>query len=343
MTDYAFTRPSLIAPEAETKGYEGAGILEAALGVRDGIRDHEVMSVLGNGLAVGLSAISAIMDPFQAIFAAGVGWLMEHVSILREPLDWLAGDPKEIEGHAQTWRNIEKRLHDATDLYVDEVKRSTAHWTSEAATAYGARARGHAEDIQALGTISEVLAEMTLVAGAMVGVVRNTVRDMIAEVVGAAISKAVQVVLVVTIPKVVAEVALMVAEYSAKILALLRKLLAAVAKLTGKIPPLTRLIERISSSLGAAERGASRLGAFRAQAAEEAASSSDGLLKTAGRAWGTAWGTIGEGNRLAYGGSRQVLADKLRTAPRDNGIQNAGATAEKLPDGDESRPIDLPL
>lgn len=95
--------------EADTKWYEGAGILEAAMCVKDGISDGNYYSVGGNLAVVGLGALGTIMDPFQAIFAAGVGWLMEHVAILREPLDWLAGDPKEIEGHAQTWRDLQER------------------------------------------------------------------------------------------------------------------------------------------------------------------------------------------------------------------------------------------
>jgi hypothetical protein len=60
------------------------------------------------------------------VFAAGVGWLMEHVSFLREPLDRLMGDPKAIEGHAQSWKNIEQRICDAMEFFVAEVNRSTA-------------------------------------------------------------------------------------------------------------------------------------------------------------------------------------------------------------------------
>ena len=112
-----FTRASLVAAEGDTKWYEGAGVLDAAMGVKDGLSKEDWFSFGANGLVVGLSAVGAVMDPFQAIFAAGVGWLMEHVSILREPLDWLAGDPKEIEGHAATWRNIERRVYETTDYF----------------------------------------------------------------------------------------------------------------------------------------------------------------------------------------------------------------------------------
>ena len=111
----SISRPGLIAPEADTEGYEGAGILEAAMGAKDGLIKGDHLAMIGNSAVVGLSALGAVMDPFQAIFAAGVGWLMEHVEFLREPLDSLAGDPKELEGHAASWRKLQTRTYDAVD------------------------------------------------------------------------------------------------------------------------------------------------------------------------------------------------------------------------------------
>jgi hypothetical protein len=191
-TAAAFTRPSLIAAEGETKAYEGAGIFESAFGLVGSLEKGDWLGAVGNLTATGLAALGAIMDPLQAVFAAGVGWLMEHVSFLREPLDKLAGDPKAIEGHAQTWYNIERRIYEATEFFVDEVNRSTAEWTSQAAAAYRQRARSHAESVQALGAIADVMSKATTIVGAMVGVIRNTIRDIVAEVVGACMSKALQ-------------------------------------------------------------------------------------------------------------------------------------------------------
>jgi len=111
MADYVLQRANLIAPEAETKAYEGAGIIEAACALGDSVQQGDWFGATANGAVVGLGALGAVMDPFQAIFAAGVGWLMEHVDCLREPLDWLCGDPKEIEGHAhepRTWKRRER-------------------------------------------------------------------------------------------------------------------------------------------------------------------------------------------------------------------------------------------
>jgi hypothetical protein len=108
MTAEAYlARSSVIAPESVTKTYEGAAIFESAGGIVDGFRSGEPLAIGGNVAAAGLSLLGAVMDPVQEVFAAGVGWLMEHVSLLREPLDRLAGDPKAVEGHAKSWRQAE--------------------------------------------------------------------------------------------------------------------------------------------------------------------------------------------------------------------------------------------
>ena len=345
MSDFAFTRPGVVAPEASTSWYEGAGILESVMGTVDGFSNGDYFGMAGNMLSTGLSAIGTIMDPFQAIFAAGVGWLMEHVSFLREPLDWLCGDPKEIEGHANTWRNIGRRIDFTATYYADEVRKSTLDWTTMAADAYRGRAGRHLEDIQSLGAISEGVAKLTLIAGAMIGVVRNTVRDIIAEVVGAAVSKAIQAVLVVTIPKVVAEVGLLVAECSAKILNMLRRLIKTITKLTGDIKVLGDLLERIATSLRRASDDAFVNGTHRASAAGkvlEREAPPSGLSEN-WAAYKDAYKTLSDGHTKVHGPVESVVDETMKSASVNNGLQNGGATGDKIGDPHPDTPIKLPL
>jgi hypothetical protein len=345
MTDgAAISRPGLIAPESGTKWYEGGGILEAAMGVKDGITEGGKFSAIGNTAVVGLNALGAVMDPFQAIFAAGVGWLMEHVDCLREPLDWLAGDPKEIEGHAQTWRNLQQRTYDATEFFVGQVKSTTSHWGSQAADAYRQKAVQMADGTLALGEVADAMAEATLIAGSLVGVVRNTVRDLIAEVVGAAISKALQALLVVTIPKIVAEVAIMVAEYTGKIMRVLQRLTDAIHALGNKLPALVPLLTRIKGVMDGAisevTYGSLFLNSSKVAAADSYAIDSEG-------AWGafkSVYKTIDGADGVVYGTKPRIAVDAIREGLTMNSMQNGPATADSL-NGDEPTPpaIDLPL
>ncbi|MCU7725293.1 hypothetical protein ODJ79_16315 [Actinoplanes sp. KI2] len=344
MSDAAITRPSLIAGESETAGYEGAGIVEAAMGMKDGFQNENYLAGFGNMAVVGLSALGAVMDPFQAVFAAGVGWLMEHLDCLREPMDKLLGDPKEIEGHAATWRNLQKRTYEAAEYFADQVTAKTANWSSEAVNAYRAKASQMAGSTLALGEIADSMAEATLVAGSIVGVFRNTIRDLVAELVGAAISKALQALLVVTIPKVLAEVALMVAEVAGKVIRLLRQLTEAIGKLGSKFPAMVTLIDRITrlvdNSASELAYGSLFLNSSKLHAADSYLSDSQGPWK----AYKHAYGTMAQGDAVVYGTKSRVAVDALREGIKMNGIQNGSTTGGQLHDGEPPAPtIELPL
>jgi hypothetical protein len=326
------TRPGLIAPESGTKAYEGAGIFESACGLVDGMVHKDWLGAGGNAVATGLSLIGAVMDPLQAVFAAGVGWLMEHVSFLREPLDKLMGDPKAIEGHAQSWYNIEQRIYDAVDFFVDEVNRSTATWAAQSAEAYRRRARDHAESVQALGKIADGMSKATTIVGAMVGVVRNTIRDIVAEVVGACISKAIQAASVVLIPKVVAEVAILVSKTSATILGVLKRLFTAIKDMG----VLTKQMGGIIEQIGEANRNVLRLEAFRIEAVGTARTGWSGFKGT--------YNLLGEGHVFVSGPVDRVVVETARGASQTNSVQNTGATGTTLTGQNPAPiPIDLPL
>ncbi|MEU4740064.1 hypothetical protein AB0G02_06290 [Actinosynnema sp. NPDC023658] len=46
------------------------------------------------------------VDPLCLLDRAGLGWLVEHVGHLREPLDWLAGHGDRFEDAVATWRQV---------------------------------------------------------------------------------------------------------------------------------------------------------------------------------------------------------------------------------------------
>jgi uncharacterized protein YukE len=337
--DTYITRPSVIASESATKGYEGAGIFESASGLVDGIAHGDWLGAGGNAVATGLSLIGAVMDPLQAVFAAGVGWLMEHVSFLREPLDKLMGDPHAIDGHAQSWRNIEQRIYDAVDFFVDQVNKSTAAWAAQSAEAYRRRARDHAQSVQALGKIAGGMSTATTIVGAMVGVMRNTIRDIVAEVVGACISKAIQAVTVVLIPKVVAEVAILVSKTSAKILNLLKSLFAAIKRMGA----LTKQMGHIIEEIGQSNRNVLRLEAFRLEALDVHGTGWKGFASGLSHAK-SAYGLLSEGQIAVTGPVDQVIIETGKNASRTNGVQNAGSTGSTVTGNKpEPNPIDLPL
>jgi hypothetical protein len=175
-------------------------------------------------------------------------------------------------------------------------------------------------------------------------VFRNMVRDLIAELVGAAISKAVQALLVVTIPKILAEVALMVAEWAAKIVQVMRRLSDAITALGGKFPALAEICGRISRSMDGWTTDLAFESVFtnssKLYAADSHISDSEGALG----GFKHAYKTLSEGEAVVHGTKAQIAADALREGLKLNSIQNGSTTAGSLHQDEPGRPqIDLPL
>ncbi|MFI5609930.1 hypothetical protein, partial [Amycolatopsis sp. NPDC051903] len=75
----------LIAPtEDSTKAYSGISLLETANDLSTAIESGDWASVAMGAVGTALDALSMAMDPFGAILAAGVSWLMEHVGPLKD-------------------------------------------------------------------------------------------------------------------------------------------------------------------------------------------------------------------------------------------------------------------
>jgi hypothetical protein len=81
------------------------------------VRDGSWLDGTLGAESAGLDALAFVADPDR--IAAAVRRRVDHryVKPLAKALDGLAGDPRQISAHAQTWRNVAAALHDrAGDL-----------------------------------------------------------------------------------------------------------------------------------------------------------------------------------------------------------------------------------
>jgi hypothetical protein len=100
------TNPLVAQTKDSTTAIAGIPLLEDAQSLKPAIDSGDwAAGVLGVAGAA-MDALMVVADPFGSIFAAGVGWLMEHVGPLKDALDKLAGNPDVITAHSQTWQNV---------------------------------------------------------------------------------------------------------------------------------------------------------------------------------------------------------------------------------------------
>ncbi|MEB3368020.1 RHS repeat-associated core domain-containing protein [Saccharopolyspora mangrovi] len=239
------TNPLVAQREDSTKSFSGVPILESVDETKKAIESGDWAAGVMGSVGTGLDALGMALDPFGAIFSAGVGWLIEHVGPVSDALDSLTGDPDQIKAHSETWKNVSAELEAINTEMKDLVKADTASWLGEAGDAYRKRSEDTANLIAAAKSAADGAAEGIGTAGEVVGAVRSLVRDIIAELVGHLISWALQVVCTLgiamawVVPQVVAEVA----KVAAKIADITTKLVKAMKALSP-------LLKKLGDSFG---------------------------------------------------------------------------------------------
>jgi uncharacterized protein YukE len=168
---------------------DGAGIVDSVYQVVKDFDNPEDWAM--DGVALGLDALGFVANPFGSLFSAGVGWLMDHVSFLKEPLDTLAGDPGAVTGVAVTWREeVKAEVAKVAADYQRAAQQDTANWQGAAGDAYRNVASKLSEQAKALEPAAEAVAAGVQNSGMLVATVRGIIRDIIADVIGEIIAAA---------------------------------------------------------------------------------------------------------------------------------------------------------
>ena len=140
----------------------------------------------GDWLSAGLGASNVAMDviglggdPLGAISSAGFGWLIQHVSFLREPFDALLGDPGAITGSSQGWAKACTDLAATADRYRTATSQQTSNWTGAAGDAYRTAGATQARNLDSLSQVSKGISDALGTAGKALAEARKAVIDMI--------------------------------------------------------------------------------------------------------------------------------------------------------------------
>lgn len=245
--------PLVAQREDSTEGFSGIAIAESVVDTKKAIEEGDWLGGLLGVVGTSLDALGMAMDPFGAILAAGVGWLIEHVGPLSDALDELTGDPDQIKAHSETWKNVATELGKIKTELAEMVKKDTAEWRGEAGDSYRKSAANTNTLITAAETAASGASDGVGTAGEVVAAVRTLVRDIIAETVGHLISWALQVACTLglamtwVMPQVVAHVA----KVASKIADIVKKLVEAMKKL---VPLLKKLGDGFKESANALKK-----------------------------------------------------------------------------------------
>jgi uncharacterized protein YukE len=239
------------AADGSPSPWAGVSIAEDIEQIAAGVHNRSwVAGTLGMA-GGGLDALAVVSDPVGALLQFGIAWLIEHVKPLSEALDWLAGDPAQITGHAQTWRAVAASLDDEAQALARALRGDVTEWTGAAADAYRGWAGRREQSLRTLGRAADTMALMTDSAGALIGTVRLMVRDAVATVVSRLIGYAGELIATAGLvtPWVLEQVTTLCAAWAAKIARWLRDLITSLRKLLAEGSRLNKLIDLLKGWL----------------------------------------------------------------------------------------------
>lgn len=246
----------LVAPRVDsTTWYSGVGIAETVEMTVEGIHGGSWIDITLGGVGTAVETAVWVLDPIGALVAAGFGYAVEHLQPLSDVLDWLAGDPDQVNANANTWRNVATEHADIADLYVRAIRHQVPDWQGQAADAYRHQAGHTIVMLGALGKAAEGMAAIVAMTGSLVHLVRTLVRDLIGELVSILLVRIPLWTLEtvgtfgIASPYVAAQITALVAKWGARIARLLRALARSLRNLMPAISTLDEAMTAVGALL----------------------------------------------------------------------------------------------
>ncbi|MGW6449794.1 hypothetical protein [Lentzea sp. NPDC055074] len=237
---------------------EGAGLFhdvtEAVSGFSDGNWAEGLLNLASAAGDIG----KMLTDPLAYLFSAGFGWMFEHISFLKEPLDWLTGDQQTLDGMAQTWSSVSSYLDEISTDLKKAVDNDAGQWVGRDSAKYREFGADRADTYGAVGTAARGMSILITICKTILKVVRDIVRDLITEAIGKLISICIRwapamAALGAGIAGAVAEGVPVAVRYAQKCIEWCRKLTSAFGKAGGLFKKLDDVLANASVNL--AKRG----------------------------------------------------------------------------------------
>ncbi|WP_410640925.1 WXG100 family type VII secretion target [Amycolatopsis sp. lyj-346] len=158
----------------------GAGFFEAATGLDKAVKENDQVAIGIGSAGMALETIGLVLDPIGSLLTAGIGWLIEHITILRWPLDILMGDPIGIAAASEALTAEKKKLEQWSADHQQALDTLLKEWSGQAADQFKKDMDAVTEQLASLGGYLDQAGKNMKIAGGIVGAFRGILRDLIA-------------------------------------------------------------------------------------------------------------------------------------------------------------------
>ena len=212
-----------------------------------------------------------------------MGWVIEHLSPLKDWLNELAGDSDAVAAAASTWTNIATKLNScASDL--DKVRSSRlAGQESLAVATFKTLQAGSASHLRMTGGVAGAISGGLTVASMIVRMVHDMVRDAISDVIGKLLSKASITVLTAGLaaPWAVSSIATDVSSWATRLAKEVTDVVTSARNLKGLLSKANRLLDDVGQKFAGMVAMALGYGSKNADNAAKGAKHADDAAKGA--------------------------------------------------------------
>ncbi|WP_106185551.1 hypothetical protein [Umezawaea tangerina] len=160
----------------------GAGLTDAVADVVKTVGDDNSTYISAFGAAHAPVAPDTATNPLGDLHGAGVGWLVDHVDFLREPLDLLMGDDNAVRSEAEKISGDADKYEDIANAHLDALRKLEG-WTGTTADAFKTSMSQVGHELQAIGLAMKGAADIMSTMGTTVTAFRALVRTQVIKVV----------------------------------------------------------------------------------------------------------------------------------------------------------------
>ena len=314
--------------------WSGSRLLEDGVDLKEAFESN---SWVAGGLAVAATVAdtaAAVMDPLGEALSAGIGWIIEHLSPLKDWLNELAGDSDAVAAAASTWTNIATKLNSCAASLDTVCSSRLAGQESLAVATFKTLQAGSASHLRMTSQLAGAISGGLTVASMIVRVVHDMVRDAIADVIGKLTSKAaiMAVSLGTAAPWAVSSLAADVSSWATRLFKEVTNVVTSAKNLKGLLDKASRLFDDVGEKFAGMAAMALGYGSKNAANAAKGAKHADNAADAAKGA--AAASTVPPGK----GGGGTPPSDKGKTPHSpDKGRDGAAKPAPKK-NGGKARP-----
>lgn len=244
-----------------TTATSGAGIADSYAGLVGALTNDsessagQIADVAISGAGAVVDTVVALADPLNALINAGVGWLLQHVSFLREPLDMLLGNPDAINAQISTLKQAAAQVRTEAQQHGQNVQQKLTSWQGQAADNYKQQMDQLTGELTALSHTLDGTATMVGISGTLVMTIRGIVYGLISQFISDLIEEALLALasswftLGGSVAAFVGETVAKAAEVASKIAGKLSKLVEGLAGDAERMAKLGEMMESLTKNL----------------------------------------------------------------------------------------------